>query len=58
LKKKKKEQYNYDNLFKEKKKEQINLYDEKEDKNVSLIEYKESIISKILNKIKTFFGRK
>lgn len=48
------EKYNIDNLFK--KNEQSN--ERNIEKNVNMIEYKESIITKILNKIKKIFNKK
>lgn len=46
----KKNKYNTEELFKNKKKEEIKI-----EKSQALIEYKESIFTKILNKIKKFF---
>ena len=44
------EKYSYDNLFKKNKK--IAIQEVIEEKNNSLVEYKESIFAKILNRIK------
>ena len=50
-----KEKYNPDNVFKNKK--QSIIQDKVEDTKVSMIEYKESFISKIIKKIKSMFKR-
>lgn len=50
-----KEKYNPDNVFKNKK--QSIIQDKVEDTNVSMIEYKESFISKIIKKIRNIFKR-
>lgn len=47
------EKYSYDNLFKKNKK--IAIQEVIEEKNNSLVEYKESIFAKILNRIKKIF---
>ena len=51
------EKYSYDNLFKHKKNETIEVTDEQESipKETSLVEYKESLFVKIINKIKNIF---
>lgn len=52
----KREQYNPDNLFKNTK--QIEIKDENvQTENVSMIEYKESLLKKFLNKIKRLLGK-
>ncbi len=48
--------YNPDNLFKNKK-ETTHVIEEKEKEEVALVEYKESIFKKILNKILSIFKR-
>ncbi len=54
LEKEKQEKYNPDNIFR--KKQDITIEPEKN--QTQLIEYKESVVRKILNKIKTFFKMK
>lgn len=49
------EKYNVDNIFKNKQEEKQQLYEEAN--NMQLVEYKESFIKKIINKIKRFFRR-
>lgn len=55
--KKEDEKYSYDNLFKHKKNETIEVTDEQESipKETALVEYKESLFVKIINKIKNIF---
>ena len=50
------ERYNVDNIFKNKQEEKQQQYEEAN--NMQLIEYKESFIQKIINKIKSFFRKK
>lgn len=45
--------YNSDNIFKKDEKSEI-----KQENNVSMIEYKESMFTKIINKIKNIFSKK
>ena len=53
-----KEKYNLDNMFK-KNKEQTDMQQEsQETSNVALVEYKESIFKRIINKIKAFVNKK
>lgn len=49
------EKYNVDNIFKNKQEEKQQLYEETN--NMQLVEYKESFIKKLINKIKRFFRR-
>ena len=51
------EKYSYDNLFKHKKNETLEVTNEQESipKETSLVEYKESLFVKIINKIKNIF---
>lgn len=53
----KKEKYDVDNLFKKNQiqKEEINASEQKQE--TSLVEYKENFITKMINKIKSFFSK-
>ncbi len=55
LEKEKNEKYSYDNLFK--KRNENSIQEVSTEDNVALVEYKESIFKKIINKIKNFFRR-
>ncbi len=50
--KKNEEMYNYENLFKNNKK--IPIREDITENNVALIEYKESIFKRIINKVKIY----
>ena len=52
----KNEKYSYENLFKNNK--NIPIQEETTENNVALVEYKESIFKRIVNKIKNIFGWK
>lgn len=51
------EKYNPDNLFKNNRKQVKQVETKVNTDNVSLVEYKENIFTKILNKIKNIFKR-
>lgn len=50
------EMYSYENLFKNNK--NVPIQEEITENNVALVEYKESILKRIINKIKNIFGWK
>ncbi|MBO6233029.1 MAG: hypothetical protein J6N78_03095 [Clostridia bacterium] len=51
-----KEKYSYDNIFKKNK--EIPIQEVLEENNTSLVEYKETIFKRIINKIKNIFFKK
>lgn len=54
LEEEKKKKYSYDNIFKESDKKQF----ENNNNDVMIVEYKENLFTKILNKFKSLLGRK
>ncbi len=53
IEKEKQDRYNYDNLFNNK--TSTTIQEENKSENIAIVEYKESLFKKIMNKIKKFF---